>query len=214
MVSSNTVMGVSNLLKASNYNFLDGKEAVKMFTEDVVGFTDEEITNGARNFIRNPGKYPNYPGLLDAIRTEHYARMDYSYKPDAWRTAVRCPKCEDRGYIFHYWKKDLGDGNFLYTETMRACNCSVGRERFPSLLQTQKERDEWTFEAARKGGNPTKQLFDYTEEQFREVVGSEISKSQYDKEFGRTLLYKATLPKPKEEPDVADLWKELANALG
>lgn len=206
-----TLLNVKNLLTASNYHFLDGDTAFQMFAEDVRNYTDAEVLQGSKNFVRNPGKYPNYPGLLDAIRTEHFARRDYGTRTE-WNEAVRCPKCGDRGYIFHYWKKDLGEGNFLYTETMKACPCAAGRERFPSLLETQSERDRWTFEAARKGGNPPKALYDYTEDEFRKICGDEITKSQYDREFAMRLVYGK--PKKKEPDDVAQLWKELADAVG
>lgn len=204
-----TLTNVKNLLKASNYSFLDGDTAFQMFAEDVKRYADDEVINGAKQFVRDPGKYPNYPGLLEAIRNEHYAREDYSYRPEDWNNAVKCPKCNDRGYIFHYWKKDIGEGRFLYTETMAACNCSTGRARFPSLLQTQKERDAWTFEAARKGGSPLKKLFDYTETEFREAVGEEISESQYNREFAFVVRKKQA-----EMKEAADLWKELADAFG
>ena len=208
-METRTLLNVKNLLVASNYHFLDGDVAFQMFAEDVRKYTDEEVLLGAKQFVRNPGKFPNYPGLLDAIRTEHYAREDYASSRETWNTGVRCKKCGDRGYYFRYWKKALGDGNFLYTETMRACPCAAGRERFPSLLETQAERDKWTFESARKGGQPTKVLYDYTEEEFRNVVGEEITKSQYDREFAQRLRY-VKQEKPKKD-DTAELWKELVD---
>lgn len=201
-----TLTNVKNLLKASNYNFLDGDTAFQMFAEDVRKYTDEEVLLGAKQFVRNPGKFPNYPGLLEAIRNEHAVRQEYSYSPTEWRSAVKCQKCGDRGYVFHYWKKALGEGRFLYTETMAACPCATGRARFPSLLQTQKERDAWTFEQARKGGQPTKVLFDYSEEEFRSIVGEEITKKQYDAEFGDAIVNR-----DKRSKD--DIWKELVNAV-
>ena len=66
-----TLLNVKNLLTASNYHFLDGDTAFQMFAEDVRNYTDAEVLQGSKNFVRNPGKYPNYPGLLDAIRTEY-----------------------------------------------------------------------------------------------------------------------------------------------
>lgn len=213
-METKTLLNVKNLLVASNYHFLDGDTAFQMFAEDVRKFSDSEVMSGAKNFIRKPGNYPNYPGLLDAIRTEHNARILYGsdYKPSDWNKAVRCLKCNDNGYIFRYWKKDLGDGCFQYTQTMKPCPCSIGRARFPSLFMSQAQRDAWAMEKARKGECPPKEIYDYTEEQFREAVGEEISESQYDLEFGKTLLRKAQLPKP--ETDIDDLWKEIANAVG
>ena len=209
MVQINTLMAVKNLLKASNYNFIDGDAAFQMFAEDVKRFSDDVVIKGAKAFIRNPGKFPNYPGLLDAIRTENNIRIEYSYTPEDYRKGVRCLKCNDNGYVFHYWKKALGDGQFQYTETMAACPCATGRARFPSMFETQKERDAWTMEKARNGSKPEKTLFHFNEEQFREAVGEEITESQYKAEFADRLRN----AEKKPEKDVADLWKELANAI-
>lgn len=205
-MDAKTLVNVKNLLKASNYNFLDGDTAFQMFAEDVRPFTDAEVISGAKSFVRNPGKYPNYPALLEAIRNEHMVRAEYSasYNPSQWQSAVKCPKCNDNGYYFRYWKKDLGNGKYLYTETMRVCPCATGRTRFPSLLQTQAERDAWTFEAARKGGQPPKKLYDYSEEEFRAVVGEEITKRQYDAEFGNVATNRVN----KNADD--DFWEILA----
>lgn len=213
-MDTRTLLNVKNLLVASNYHFLDGDAAFQMFAEDIKDYTDAEVMTGAKTFIRNPGNYPNYPGFLNAIRNEHYLRREYSYKPEDWNGAVRCPKCNDRGYIFHYWKKDLGDGKFLYTETIKICDCKTARERSPWAFMTAKERDDWAMDQNRKGKSPSRSVYDWeNEEEFRRVVGEEITENQYNNEFGKTYLYRSRLPKP-EKDEVAEMWKELADALG
>jgi hypothetical protein len=77
------------------------------------------------------------------------------------------------------------------------------------MFETQKERDAWTMEKARNGSKPEKTLFHFNEEQFREAVGEEITESQYKAEFADRLRN----VEKKPEKDVADLWKELANAI-
>ena len=213
-METKTLLNVKNLLTASNYHFLDGDAAFQMFAEDIKDYTDAEVMTGAKTFIRNPGNYPNYPGLLNAIRTEHHLRREYKSSDLNWNRAVRCPKCNDNGYYFRYWKKDLGDGVFQYTETVKICTCNTARDRNPWAFMTPKERDDWCIEQNRKGSSPSRSINDWeSDEMFREAVGEEISQSQYDKEFGKTLLYQARHPKP-EKDEIADMWKELADAFG
>lgn len=108
------------------YRFMDfSNEATsELWFDALKGYELGEVKAAIRTWTRFSSAEPTIHDILEATRNVRITRSDITQNYVDWRSvaSVRCPKCNDHGYIEVVYPND-------YTE-MRVCNCETARQRY------------------------------------------------------------------------------------
>lgn len=136
---------IASMLTA-NFPFLDLKDKgnYDFWADMLAKYDTDDVSAGVRNYIAWSNKQPTIADIISEIKTVSSRRereqVDYNYS-----NTVKCPKCQDRGYIryiYHRGYKDIYSlrGDNVRTiedciETFSPCNCETGKARFSQEIQ-------------------------------------------------------------------------------
>lgn len=137
---------ISSMLTA-NFPFMELKDAGNFdFWFDMLAKYDtDDVSAGVRNYIAWSNKQPTISDIITEIKS-HRAKMERANVNYNYSDTVKCPKCQDRGYvryIYHRGWKDIyplrGDNPARRiedcVETFAPCDCETGKARFSQEIQ-------------------------------------------------------------------------------
>lgn len=106
------------------YRFMDfsGSGTFEIWFEVLKGYEAAEVKQAVRNWIAYSKTEPTPADILDATKNVRLSNRKIAQDSMAWQTAVRCPKCNDRGFTLVRYP-----GGY---EEMRVCDCASARENF------------------------------------------------------------------------------------
>lgn len=108
------------------YRFMDfsNESASELWFDALKGYELAEVKQAVRNWSRFSQTEPTIKDMIDAVKNVRISRSDVTQGYVDYRSlkTVRCPRCNDHGYIEVVYPND-------YTE-MRVCNCETARQRF------------------------------------------------------------------------------------
>lgn len=107
------------------YRFMDfsGSGTFELWFEVLKDYELPEVRQGVLNWIRYSQKEPTPADILDATKNVRIANRKIAQDSVAWNEAVRCPKCNDKGFMLVQYP-----GGY---EEFRACDCKAARENYP-----------------------------------------------------------------------------------
>ena len=112
----------------SNYQFLDfsSEEGHEIFYQMLKQYTNEDVMEGVRQYIRAESKTPTIADLIEYIQPFSDKRLAEARHNLAILNAnkVNCKECNDRGYVWVIYP------NY---ECCRPCGCEAGMARFGEM---------------------------------------------------------------------------------
>lgn len=106
------------------YRWMDfsNKQTFAIWYEQLKQYDFPEVRQGVINWSAYNAKEPTPADILDATKNVRIANRKIAQDSMAWNTAVRCPKCNDKGFVLIKYPSDY--------EEMRVCDCAAARQEF------------------------------------------------------------------------------------
>lgn len=109
----------------ATYRFLplDETATAELWYDILKNYEAAEVKQAVRNWIAYSKTEPTPADILDATKNVRIANRRIAQDSMAWNEAVRCPKCNDRGFVLVQYP-----GGY---EEFRPCDCKAAREEYP-----------------------------------------------------------------------------------
>ena len=141
---------VKSLLQASypRLAFFDNPDGTDLFFNILNRYAFTDVFKGVRDYIELEKFPPTISDIVSYIERTEKNRKDQERQNarDAWRTSVKCTRCNDTGYIMVTHR----DG----TEAVRICSCDTAREKSPWAFMSDQELQTAVENQRKKGKNP------------------------------------------------------------
>lgn len=122
------------------YRFMDfsGSGTFGIWYEVLKDYEAAEVKQAVRNWIAYNKTEPTPADILDATKNVRLANRKIAQNSVAWNEAVRCPKCNDRGYVLVQYP-----GGY---EELRHCDCKAARDLFGYCFTDEYNRKAEAYE--------------------------------------------------------------------
>lgn len=106
------------------YRFMDfsGPATFETWFEILKGYEFAEVKQAVRTWIAYNKTEPTPADILDGTKNVRLNNRKIAQESVAWSETVRCPKCNDRGFVLVIYP----GGH----EELRPCDCAAARENF------------------------------------------------------------------------------------
>lgn len=140
--------GVCNLLRSAyrTVSYLDGDESMDLFFNALNRYDSRDVWKAVRKVVQESTFVPSIAEIIRETENAERLRLSDERKNhvnQAWSESVKCPKCNDAGFVMI--RREDG------TDSIRPCNCDTGREKFPWAFMDDEEWKNTVEEQRRKG---------------------------------------------------------------
>lgn len=97
-----------------------------------------EVRQAVQNWNAYHKTEPTIAELLDETKNVRIYNRENAQDSVAWSEAVRCPKCNDRGYVLVQYPSGYDD--------FRPCDCKTARENYPYFFSDEYNRKAEAYE--------------------------------------------------------------------
>lgn len=122
------------------YRFMDfsGSGTFGIWYEVLKDYEAAEVKQAVRNWIAYNKTEPTPADILDATKNVRLANRKIAQDSVAWSEAVRCPKCNDRGFMMVRYPSGY--------EELRHCDCKTARDLFGYCFTDEYNRKAEAYE--------------------------------------------------------------------
>lgn len=187
-MNSNEFTRVQMLLKSNfpKITIFDSPDSVDLVYNALNRYDFRDTWKGVLECVQTAQFAPTIREITDCIERAEKNRHEDEKQQAAqtWTEAVRCPKCNDAGFVFILYRKPTKDpahcfpddhpkypGPYDYTEVTVPCTCSTAKEKFPWAFMDELEWAKWIDDERRKGRNPPSKKPGQTKEYYDRECG-------------------------------------------
>lgn len=129
--------------------YLDNQDTAGVFFNILNRYDFGDVWQGVKNLVEIERYAPTISTVEQYVKDAQRIRRDEIMRmsaPERDSMTVKCPKCNDAGFVWVTYK----DG----TEVARICDCETARKENPWAFMTDKEYEAAHDEQKKRGQNP------------------------------------------------------------